>query len=164
MAGTPPVGTLPWGQVSEHPWVLSPCSFPVVLCVSVTGQNISQNIRKCLAQGWHPPRGGTGHLHHPLSPLPDLDAELQLDRLKPKLSRRVLLLQGHQTSWHQTLVLAVGMSPLCHNLTAYLRVRGWCHWAGTCGAGDSGALGQEGWGPPAPCLWCHRTVVSPGQG
>uniref|UniRef100_A0A8B9T854 Integrin subunit alpha 2b n=1 Tax=Anas platyrhynchos TaxID=8839 RepID=A0A8B9T854_ANAPL len=34
-------------------------------------------IRKCLAQ--------------------DLDAELQLDRLKPKLSRRVLLLQGHQT-------------------------------------------------------------------
>ncbi|KAI6072547.1 Integrin alpha-IIb [Aix galericulata] len=95
--------------------------FPVVLCVSVTGQNISQSIRKCLAEGWHPPRGGTGHLHHPLSPLPDLDAELQLDRLKPKLSRRVLLLQGHQTSWHQTLVLAIGMSPLCHNLTAYLR-------------------------------------------
>uniref|UniRef100_U3I6A9 Integrin subunit alpha 2b n=1 Tax=Anas platyrhynchos platyrhynchos TaxID=8840 RepID=U3I6A9_ANAPP len=71
--------------------------FPVVLCVSVTGQNISQSIRKYL------------------------DAELQLDRLKPKLSRRVLLLQGHQTSWHQTLVLAIGTSPLCHNLTAYLR-------------------------------------------
>ncbi|XP_038024818.1 integrin alpha-IIb [Anas platyrhynchos] len=69
--------------------------FPVVLCVSVTGQNISQSIH--------------------------LDAELQLDRLKPKLSRRVLLLQGHQTSWHQTLVLAIGTSPLCHNLTAYLR-------------------------------------------
>uniref|UniRef100_A0A8B9T684 Integrin subunit alpha 2b n=1 Tax=Anas platyrhynchos TaxID=8839 RepID=A0A8B9T684_ANAPL len=45
----------------------------------------------------HPWVGGTGHLRHPLSPLPDLDAELQLDRLKPKLSRRVLLLQGHQT-------------------------------------------------------------------
>uniref|UniRef100_A0A8B9U8V0 Integrin alpha-IIb n=1 Tax=Anas zonorhyncha TaxID=75864 RepID=A0A8B9U8V0_9AVES len=69
--------------------------FPVVLCVSVTGQNISQSIH--------------------------LDAELQLDRLKPKLSRRVLLLQGHQTSWHQMLVLAIGTSPLCHNLTAYLR-------------------------------------------
>ncbi|XP_040392935.1 integrin alpha-IIb isoform X4 [Cygnus olor] len=69
--------------------------FPVVLCVSVTGQNIPQSIR--------------------------LDAELQLDRLKQKLSRRVLLLQGHQASWHRTLVLAMGTSPLCHNLTAYLR-------------------------------------------
>uniref|UniRef100_A0A8B9T715 Integrin subunit alpha 2b n=1 Tax=Anas platyrhynchos TaxID=8839 RepID=A0A8B9T715_ANAPL len=44
-----------------------------VVGTPVTGQNISQSIRKYL------------------------DAELQLDRLKPKLSRRVLLLQGHQT-------------------------------------------------------------------
>ncbi|NXJ56092.1 ITA2B protein, partial [Spizaetus tyrannus] len=50
-----------------------------------------------------------------------LDAELQLDRLKPKLSRRVLLLQGHQSSWHRVLDLAPGTPPLCHNLTAYLR-------------------------------------------
>ncbi|NXY89244.1 ITA2B protein, partial [Alcedo cyanopectus] len=50
-----------------------------------------------------------------------LDAELQLDRLKPRLSGRVLLLQGHQPSWHQTLSLAPGTAPLCHNLTAYLR-------------------------------------------
>ncbi|KAM9215014.1 LOW QUALITY PROTEIN: integrin alpha-IIb [Leptosomus discolor] len=69
--------------------------FPVVLCVSVTGQHIPQSIH--------------------------LDAELQLDRLKPRLSRRVLLLQGHQSSWHQALVLAPGTPPLCHNLTAYLR-------------------------------------------
>ncbi|KAM6189970.1 integrin alpha-IIb [Sarcoramphus papa] len=69
--------------------------FPVVLCVSVTGQHIPQSIR--------------------------LDAELQLDRLKPKLSRRVLLLQGHQSSWHRALALAPGTPPLCHNLTAYLR-------------------------------------------
>ncbi|KAM6042838.1 LOW QUALITY PROTEIN: integrin alpha-IIb [Theristicus caerulescens] len=69
--------------------------FPVVLCVSVTGQRIPQRIY--------------------------LDAELQLDRLKPKLSRRVLMLQGHQSSWHQALVLAPGSPPLCHNLTAYLR-------------------------------------------
>ncbi|NXS68673.1 ITA2B protein, partial [Pandion haliaetus] len=52
---------------------------------------------------------------------PDLDAELQLDRLKPKLSRRVLLLQGHQSSWHRMLDLVPGTPPLCHNLTAYLR-------------------------------------------
>ncbi|XP_074973401.1 integrin alpha-IIb [Phalacrocorax aristotelis] len=69
--------------------------FPVVLCVSVTGQSIPQSIR--------------------------LDAELQLDRLKPKLSRRVLLLQGHQSSWLEALVLTPGTPPLCHNLTAYLR-------------------------------------------
>ncbi|NXL92312.1 ITA2B protein, partial [Alectura lathami] len=51
----------------------------------------------------------------------ELEAELQLDRLKQKLSRRVLLLQGHQASWHRALALSPGMSPLCHNLTAYLR-------------------------------------------
>ncbi|NWR54296.1 ITA2B protein, partial [Bucorvus abyssinicus] len=50
-----------------------------------------------------------------------LDAELQLDRLKPKLSRRALLLQDHQPSWHRELALAPGTPPLCHNLTAYLR-------------------------------------------
>ncbi|NXW52493.1 ITA2B protein, partial [Nyctiprogne leucopyga] len=50
-----------------------------------------------------------------------LEAELQLDRLKPRLSRRVLLLQGHQSSWHQELALSPGTPPQCHNLTAYLR-------------------------------------------
>ncbi|NWY59369.1 ITA2B protein, partial [Chionis minor] len=50
-----------------------------------------------------------------------LDAELQLDRLKPRLSRRVLLLQGHQSSWHKELELAPGTPPQCHNVTAYLR-------------------------------------------
>ncbi|NXY52027.1 ITA2B protein, partial [Ceuthmochares aereus] len=52
---------------------------------------------------------------------PDLDVELQLDRLKPKMSRRVLLLQGHQSSWHRELMLSPGSPPQCHNLTAYLR-------------------------------------------
>ncbi|XP_030321602.1 integrin alpha-IIb [Calypte anna] len=72
--------------------------FPVVLCVTVRGQSIPSNI--------------------------SLEAELQLDRLKPKLSRRVLLLQGHQSSWHGTLVLAPGTPPQCHNLTSYLRDEG----------------------------------------
>ncbi|NXV75166.1 ITA2B protein, partial [Atlantisia rogersi] len=50
-----------------------------------------------------------------------LEAELQLDRLKPKLSRRVLLLQDHQPAWHGELALAPGAPPQCHNITAYLR-------------------------------------------
>ncbi|NWW89954.1 ITA2B protein, partial [Rhynochetos jubatus] len=50
-----------------------------------------------------------------------LEAELQLDRLKPKLSRRILLLHGHHSSWHGTLVVAPEAPPLCRNLTAYLR-------------------------------------------
>ncbi|XP_061874669.1 integrin alpha-IIb-like isoform X1 [Colius striatus] len=69
--------------------------FPVVLCVSVTGQRIPPNVH--------------------------LEAELQLDRLKPRLSRRVLLLQGHQPSWHGPLSPRPGAAPECHNLTAYLR-------------------------------------------
>ncbi|NXL96399.1 ITA2B protein, partial [Tyrannus savana] len=52
---------------------------------------------------------------------PDLEAELQLDRLKPRLSRRVLLLQGHQPSWREQLVVTPGTRPQCRNLTAYLR-------------------------------------------
>ncbi|NXN24172.1 ITA2B protein, partial [Nycticryphes semicollaris] len=50
-----------------------------------------------------------------------LEAELQLDWLKPKLSRRVLLLQDHQSSWHEPLDLALGTPPECRILTAYLR-------------------------------------------
>ncbi|NXQ89746.1 ITA2B protein, partial [Nyctibius grandis] len=50
-----------------------------------------------------------------------LDAELQLDRLKPRLSRRVLLLESHQPSWHGALELVPGTPPLCHHLNAYLR-------------------------------------------
>ncbi|NXR40677.1 ITA2B protein, partial [Zosterops hypoxanthus] len=51
----------------------------------------------------------------------ELEAELQLDRLKPRPSRRVLLLQGHQSSWQEQLVVAPGTPPVCSNLTAYLR-------------------------------------------
>ncbi|NXD15656.1 ITA2B protein, partial [Nothocercus nigrocapillus] len=48
-------------------------------------------------------------------------ADLQLDRLKQKLARRVLLWPGGQSSWLQELALAPGQPPLCRNLTAYLR-------------------------------------------
>lgn len=60
----------------------------------------------------------------PLPAVPGLEAELQLDRLKPRLSRRVLLLRGHQASWHEELELDTGAPPVCRNLTAYLRVWG----------------------------------------
>lgn len=69
--------------------------FHVEFCVSVTGQHIPQSIQ--------------------------LEAELQLDRLKPRPSRRVLLLRGHQSSWQEALVVAPGAVPVCRNLTAYLR-------------------------------------------
>ncbi|KAM7029656.1 integrin alpha-IIb [Acridotheres tristis] len=69
--------------------------FHVVFCVSVAGQHLPQSIH--------------------------LEAELQLDRLKPRPSRRVLLLQGHQSSWQEELVVAPGTPPVCSNLTAYLR-------------------------------------------
>ncbi|NXR21717.1 ITA2B protein, partial [Cinclus mexicanus] len=52
---------------------------------------------------------------------PDLEAELQLDRLKPRPSRRVLLIHGHQSSWQEELVVTPGTPPVCSNLTAYLR-------------------------------------------
>ncbi|NWZ14637.1 ITA2B protein, partial [Agelaius phoeniceus] len=52
---------------------------------------------------------------------PELEAELQLDRLKPRASRRVLLLRGHQSSWQEALLVTPGAPPVCRNLTAYLR-------------------------------------------
>ncbi|XP_074413589.1 integrin alpha-IIb isoform X3 [Zonotrichia albicollis] len=69
--------------------------FHVEFCVSVTGQDIPRSIQ--------------------------LEAELQLDRLKPRPSRRVLLLRGHQSSWQEALLVAPGAPPVCRNLTAYLR-------------------------------------------
>ncbi|NXO96041.1 ITA2B protein, partial [Certhia brachydactyla] len=42
---------------------------------------------------------------------PELQAELQLDRLKPRPSRRVLLLRGHQSSCQEELVVAPGAPP-----------------------------------------------------
>ncbi|NXE69463.1 ITA2B protein, partial [Calcarius ornatus] len=51
----------------------------------------------------------------------ELEAELQLDRLKPRASRRVLLLRGHQSSLQEALAVAPGAPPVCRNVTAYLR-------------------------------------------
>ncbi|XP_031456856.1 integrin alpha-IIb isoform X3 [Phasianus colchicus] len=72
--------------------------FPVQLCVSVSGRRIPHSIR--------------------------LMAELQLDRLKQRGHRRVLLLQGQQAAWQQEVTLDPGVSPQCHRLAAYLRDEG----------------------------------------
>lgn len=92
---------------------------------------------------------------------PELEAELQLDRLKPRPSRRVLLLQGHQSSWQEQLVVAPGTPPVCSNLTAYLRVRAQGQrgrgrgqsmesrgqeWGCGISSQDGGKIGDRDWG------------------
>lgn len=59
-----------------------------------------------------------------------LVAELQLDRLKQRGHRRVLLLRGQQAAWQREVTLEPGMAPQCHQLAAYLRV-----WRGDTGVG-----------------------------
>lgn len=115
-------------------------------------------------------RGRTAAMSPPTHcAMPGLEAELQLDRLKPKLSRRVLLLQDHQSSWHRVLDLAPGTPPLCHNLTAYLRVRGRCQ-HGLARVGMVASPAQGGWGTgmgtvvsPAGMGTRLGTVVSPAR-
>lgn len=81
------------------------------------------------------------HQCHPPIP-PDLEAELQLDRLKPRPSRRVLLLEGHQSSKQEELVVAPGTPPVCSHVTAYLRVRAEEQWGRGRGQSMEGG-GQE---------------------
>ncbi|XP_062451907.1 integrin alpha-IIb [Rhea pennata] len=93
--------TVPDGLNAEEQACAAPGSgtrvscFSVSLCVSVSGQRVPERVR--------------------------LLADLQLDRLKQKLARRVALLANGQSSWRQELALAPGTPPLCRNLTAYLR-------------------------------------------
>lgn len=63
--------------------------------------------------------------------LSGLNAELQLDRQKPRQGRRVLLLNSQQASTTLRLDLGGRHSPICHTTTAFLRV---------CRAGDG-----QGW-------------------
>ncbi|XP_064380529.1 integrin alpha-IIb [Dromaius novaehollandiae] len=93
--------TVPDGLNAEEQACVAPGSgarlscFSVSLCVSVSGQHVPSSVQ--------------------------LLADLQLDRLKQKLARRVFLLPGGQASWHEELALVPGTPPLCHHLTAYLR-------------------------------------------
>ncbi|KAL2764887.1 integrin alpha-IIb preproprotein, partial [Daubentonia madagascariensis] len=69
--------------------------FNIQICVGATGHNIPQKLH--------------------------LNAELQLDRQKPRQGRRVLLLGSRQASTTLNLDLGGRHSPLCHTTTAFLR-------------------------------------------
>ncbi|XP_015995238.2 integrin alpha-IIb isoform X2 [Rousettus aegyptiacus] len=69
--------------------------FNIQMCIGVTGHNIPQKLL--------------------------LNAELQLDRQKPRQGRRVLLLSSQQASTTLKLDLGGRHSRICHNTTAFLR-------------------------------------------
>ncbi|XP_072212980.1 integrin alpha-IIb [Excalfactoria chinensis] len=72
--------------------------FPVQFCVSVSGRRIPESVL--------------------------LHAELQLDRLKQRGSRRVLLLRERQAAWNHQVELPAGTEPQCRQIEAYLRDEG----------------------------------------
>ncbi|XP_023573970.1 integrin alpha-IIb isoform X2 [Octodon degus] len=69
--------------------------FSIQMCVGATGHNIPQKLR--------------------------LNAELQLDRQKPRQGRRALLLDSQQAGTTLSLDLGGRHSPVCHRATAFLR-------------------------------------------
>ncbi|XP_012887391.1 PREDICTED: integrin alpha-IIb [Dipodomys ordii] len=69
--------------------------FTIQMCVGATGHNIPQKLY--------------------------LNAELQLDRQKPRQGRRVLLLDSQQSGLTLRLDLSRSQSPTCHNTTAFLQ-------------------------------------------
>nr|KAF6309021.1 integrin subunit alpha 2b [Pipistrellus kuhlii] len=69
--------------------------FNIQVCVGATGHNVPQKLR--------------------------LNAELQLDRQKPRQGRRVLLLNSQQAGTTLHLDLGGRLSPICHTTTAFLR-------------------------------------------
>ncbi|XP_054449198.1 integrin alpha-IIb [Pteronotus mesoamericanus] len=69
--------------------------FNIQMCVEASGHNIPQKL--------------------------SLNAELQLDRQKPRQSRRVLLLNSQQAGTTLRLDLGGRHSRICHNTTAFLR-------------------------------------------
>ncbi|KAM7069126.1 integrin alpha-IIb [Molossus nigricans] len=69
--------------------------FNIQVCVGATGHNIPEKLR--------------------------LNAELQLDRQKPRQGRRVLLLNSQQAGTTLYLVLGGRRSPICHTTKAFLR-------------------------------------------
>ncbi|XP_027729022.1 integrin alpha-IIb [Vombatus ursinus] len=69
--------------------------FNIQICMSITGHNIPKKLR--------------------------INAELQLDRLKPRQGRRVLLLGSLQSSTTLELELDSGHVPICSEAKAFLR-------------------------------------------
>ncbi|XP_053426305.1 integrin alpha-IIb [Nycticebus coucang] len=69
--------------------------FDILMCVGATGHNIPQKLY--------------------------LNAELQLDKQKPRQGRRVLLLDSQQASTTLNLYLGERHRPICHTTKAFLR-------------------------------------------
>ncbi|XP_036614055.1 integrin alpha-IIb [Trichosurus vulpecula] len=69
--------------------------FNIQMCISISGHNVPKKLR--------------------------INAELQLDRLKPRQGRRVLLLGSLQSSTTLELELSSGHIPICHDAKAFLR-------------------------------------------
>ncbi|XP_077898107.1 integrin alpha-IIb isoform X3 [Ictidomys tridecemlineatus] len=69
--------------------------FNIQMCVGATGHNIPQKLH--------------------------INAELQLDRQKPRHGRRVLLLDSQQAAITLSLDLSERHSPICHTIRAFLR-------------------------------------------
>ncbi|XP_071460109.1 integrin alpha-IIb [Marmota flaviventris] len=69
--------------------------FNIQMCVGATGHNIPQKLY--------------------------INADLQLDRQKPRHSRRVLLLDSQQVAITLSLDLSGRHSPICHTIRAFLR-------------------------------------------
>ncbi|KAK2110734.1 Integrin alpha-IIb [Saguinus oedipus] len=78
--------------------------FNIQMCVGATGHNIPQKLY--------------------------LNAELQLDRQKPRQGRRVLLLESQQAGTTLNLDLSRRHSPICQTTMAFLRVRPGRDWQG----------------------------------
>ena len=96
---------------------------------------------------WAPLEAGPGDSDAPHLPGPDLKAELQLDRQKPRQGRRVLLLDSQQAGTIRDLELRGRHSRICYNATAFLRV---CPGWGWAGLGMQSLLIQpQGVGPGA---------------
>ncbi|XP_074117210.1 integrin alpha-IIb isoform X9 [Sminthopsis crassicaudata] len=69
--------------------------FKIQMCMSITGHSIPEKLR--------------------------INAELQLDRMKPRQGRRVLLLGSRQSGTTLDLELSSGNVPFCHDTEAFLR-------------------------------------------
>lgn len=121
------------------------------MCVGATGHNIPQQLRECRHGNR---REGCPGLRWRLawetltlpSALPAINAELQLDRQKPRQGRRVLLLNSLLVDTMLRLDLGGRQSPICHTTMAFLRVHPGGGWEGLGVQACSSSPGLWAWG------------------
>lgn len=109
---------------------LSPYSFTVMMCISVSGHSIPEEIgRRLILKLFIPEETYIFSLslsflfvQDTLNPLVVLDAELQLDKMKQPMARRTLLLHTNLPQEYFQLTIQRDVGVVCRNQTAYLRV------------------------------------------